>query len=110
MRLTLAILAPLTLAALVGCSAPKTQGTFEVPPGSYAQAFDATYPRLVERFDTAFVPFLLEDVAARPELNQADGIHPTAEGHALIAERVWSALQPVLASASEAGRPAASAD
>jgi hypothetical protein len=42
MRLTLAILAPLTLAALVGCSAPKTQGTFEVPPGSYAQAFDAT--------------------------------------------------------------------
>jgi acyl-CoA thioesterase-1 len=62
----------------------------------YAQAFDAIYPRLVERFDAAFVPFLLEDVAARRELNQADGIHPTAEGHALIAERVWSALSPVL--------------
>lgn len=76
----------------------------------YAQAFDATYPRLVERFDAAFVPFLLEDVAARPELNQADGIHPTAEGHALIAQRVWTALQPVLASAPGAGRPAASAD
>lgn len=76
----------------------------------YAQAFDATYPRLVERFDTGFVPFLLEDVAARPELNQTDGIHPTSEGHSLIAERVWAALQPLLASAPEAGRPAASAD
>lgn len=76
----------------------------------YAQAFDATYPRLVGRFDAAFVPFLLEDVAARPELNQADGIHPTAEGHALIAERVWAALQPILASAPEAGRTTARAD
>ena len=42
------------------------------------------------------VPFLLEDVAARRHLNQADGIHPTAEGHALIAERVWDTLEPVL--------------
>lgn len=30
------------------------------------------------------------------ELNQADGIHPTAEGHALIAERVWKTLEPVV--------------
>lgn len=42
MRLTLAILALVPLAALVGCSAPKSQGTFQVPPGSYARAFDAT--------------------------------------------------------------------
>ncbi|MEZ4280018.1 MAG: arylesterase [Myxococcota bacterium] len=62
----------------------------------YAEAFDAVYPRIARRFDAAFVPFLLEDVAARPELNQADGIHPTAEGHALIAERVWQALAPLL--------------
>ena len=46
----------------------------------YALAFDAVYPRIVERFDAAFVPFLLEDVAARPELNQADGIHPDRRG------------------------------
>ncbi len=76
----------------------------------YAQAFDATYPRLVGRHGAAFVPFLLEDVAARPELNQADGIHPTAEGHALIADRVWAALQPILASAPESGRKTARAD
>lgn len=61
----------------------------------YATAFDAVYPRLAERFGAALVPFLLEDVAARPELNQADGIHPTAEGHARIAERVWQTLEPV---------------
>ncbi len=62
----------------------------------YAEAFDAVYPEIARRYDAAFVPFLLEDVAARPELNQADGIHPTAEGHALIAERVWQALAPLL--------------
>jgi len=62
----------------------------------YGDAFDAVYPTLAERYDAAFVPFLLEDVAARRHLNQADGIHPTAEGHALIAERVWTTLEPVL--------------
>ena len=68
----------------------------------YGDAFDAVYPRLAERFHAAFVPFLLEDVVARPTLNQADGIHPTAEGHALIAERVWKALEPVLREARAA--------
>jgi acyl-CoA thioesterase-1 len=62
----------------------------------YGEAFDAVYPELAERHDAAFVPFLLEDVAARRHLNQADGIHPTEEGHALIAERVWKTLEPVL--------------
>ncbi|MBY0394947.1 MAG: arylesterase, partial [Thermoleophilia bacterium] len=62
----------------------------------YATEFDAVYPRLADRFGAALVPFLLEDVVARPGLNQADGIHPTAEGHALIAERVWKTLEPVL--------------
>jgi acyl-CoA thioesterase-1 len=62
----------------------------------YVEAFDATYPALAEAHDAALVPFLLEDVAARPELNQADGIHPTAEGHALIAERIWPVLRPLL--------------
>lgn len=62
----------------------------------YGDRFDAVYPALAERYDAALVPFLLEDVAARRHLNQADGIHPTAEGHALIAERVWKTLEPVL--------------
>lgn len=63
---------------------------------SYAEAFDAVYPRLAQRHGAVLLPFLLEDVAARPDLNQADGIHPTAEGHALIAERVWRTLEPAL--------------
>lgn len=62
----------------------------------YVERFDAVYPDLAERYDAPLVPFLLEDVAARRHLNQADGIHPTAEGHALIAERVWETLEPVL--------------
>ncbi len=62
----------------------------------YGDAFDAVYPALAKHYDAAFIPFLLEDVAARRNLNQADGIHPTTEGHALIAERVWKALEPVL--------------
>ncbi|MBW2495632.1 MAG: arylesterase [Deltaproteobacteria bacterium] len=62
----------------------------------YAEAFDATYPSLARRYAAPLVPFLLEDVAAVRRLNQADGIHPTAEGHALIADRVWQALAPLL--------------
>lgn len=72
----------------------------------YATAFDAVYPRVAERVGAALVPFVLEDVVARPQLNQADGIHPTAEGHALIAERVWKILEPVVrAAATPASTP-----
>jgi acyl-CoA thioesterase-1 len=62
----------------------------------YRGAFDQIYPVLAKHYDANFVPFLLEDVAAKRNLNQADGIHPTAEGHALIAMRVWEQLEPML--------------
>lgn len=62
----------------------------------YAKSFDAVYSALAERWDAALVPFLLEGVAAVRRLNQADGIHPTAEGHALIADRIWERLAPLL--------------
>jgi acyl-CoA thioesterase-1 len=62
----------------------------------YVAEFDAIYPALASDYETAFVPFLLQDVAARRHLNQADGIHPTAEGHVLIAERLWPELQTIL--------------
>ena len=62
----------------------------------YASEFDAIYPALALKYDTAFVPFLLQDVAAQRQLNQADGIHPTAEGHVLIAERLWQELHTIL--------------
>ena len=62
----------------------------------YGREFDAVYPSLARKYDADLVPFLLEDVAARRHLNQADGIHPTAEGHALIAERIWPRLEAML--------------
>jgi acyl-CoA thioesterase-1 len=62
----------------------------------YVGEFDAIYPALASEYDAAFVPFLLQDVAAKRSLNQADGIHPTAAGHVLIAERLWKELQPIL--------------
>ena len=62
----------------------------------YARAFDAIFPDLARKNQLAFVPFLLEGVGGRPALNQADRIHPTAEGHAILAETVWKILRPLL--------------
>ncbi|HZL43784.1 MAG TPA: arylesterase, partial [Verrucomicrobiae bacterium] len=44
----------------------------------------------------ALVPFLLEGVGGKRDLNQADQIHPTAEGHQVVADNVWKVLRPVL--------------
>jgi len=44
----------------------------------------------------SLVPFLLQGVAGRPELNQADGIHPNAEGMSIVAQTVWQALHPMV--------------
>jgi acyl-CoA thioesterase-1 len=63
---------------------------------AYRESFRAIYPELAEANDAALIPFFLEGVAGRPELNQPDGIHPTAEGHARIAENVWKVLEPLL--------------
>jgi acyl-CoA thioesterase-1 len=42
------------------------------------------------------IPFLLEGVAERPELNQADGLHPNAAGAEIVAANVWKTLRPLL--------------
>jgi acyl-CoA thioesterase-1 len=70
----------------------------------YRAEFDAIYPDLAARYGATLVPFLLEDVAAKRSLNQADGIHPTARGHELIAERVYASLQKVLEDVPERSR------
>ena len=62
----------------------------------YTSAFAAMYPELAEKNHAALVPFLLEGVGLVPELNQRDGIHPTAAGHALVAETIWKTLRPLL--------------
>lgn len=67
----------------------------------YASTFEGSFPELAERNRAALIPFLLEGVAARPELNQADGIHPTAEGQRIVARNVWEVLEPLLIDATD---------
>ena len=71
----------------------------EAPPNmgaDYTAAFSATYRRVTAEHGYILVPFLLQDVAGRPELNQGDGIHPTPEGHWMIARHVWPTLEELL--------------
>ena len=63
---------------------------------TYGEGFARTYAELARQNGAVLIPFLLEGVAAVPELNQADGIHPNARGHRLIAESTLSALERVL--------------
>jgi acyl-CoA thioesterase-1 len=63
---------------------------------AYRRRFRAIYPELAKANGATLLPFLLEGVAGDPTLNQPDGIHPTAEGHAQIAANVWKTLRPIL--------------
>jgi acyl-CoA thioesterase-1 len=72
----------------------------KMPPNygpDYTRDFEALYVRLARELALPFIPFLLAGVAADPQLNQADGIHPTAEGQRKIAALVADVLQPELA-------------
>jgi len=75
---------------LAGMQMPPSMGE------DYAHAFAAMYPTLADKNQLPLVPFLLEGVGGHADLNQADGIHPTPAGHALVAETVWKKLRPLL--------------
>ena len=81
---------PAATIVLAGIAAPPNMGE------EFTRAFAAIFPRLAEKNHLPLIPFLLEKVAARPGLNQPDGIHPNARGHALVAETVWAVLRPLL--------------
>jgi acyl-CoA thioesterase-1 len=71
----------------------------EAPPnlGSrYTAEFRQMFVDLARRNEAALIPFLLEGVGGVPELNQGDGIHPNAEGARIMAENVWTVLEPLL--------------
>ena len=73
-----------------------------VPPNmgnAYTERFQKVFPAVAEAKDVALIPFLLEGVAGEPELNQADGIHPTAPGQKIVAENVWETIKPLLEAA-----------
>ncbi|UXP33146.1 arylesterase [Reichenbachiella agarivorans] len=70
-----------------------------IPPNmgiAYSKDFQTIYPELAAEYDLALIPFILEGVAGIKELNLEDGIHPTAEGHQILADNVWKILQPLL--------------
>ena len=71
----------------------------KIPPNmgpEYTAEFENIFPNLASEEQIAIIPFLLEGVAGIPELNQADGIHPTEKGQKLVAENVWKVLKPML--------------
>ncbi len=75
---------------LAGMQAPPNLGL------DYASTFSSVYVELALENEGALIPFLLEDVAGVPDLNQADGIHPTPEGHWIVSQTVWHHLRPIL--------------
>jgi len=75
---------------IAGMRAPPNLGA------RYADAFAALFPALARDNDAALIPFLLDGVAAVPELNRADGIHPTAAGQEILAANAWRVLEPML--------------
>ncbi len=91
-----AILSKLTAAGVkvlfTGMRAPPNFGA------AYTQAFDTVFPRLAERHKVAFYPFFLDGVAANPQLNQADGIHPNEAGVNAVIERILPSVLSLLAS------------
>jgi acyl-CoA thioesterase-1 len=71
----------------------------EAPPNfgqEYATAFRQTFRDLALSKRVLFIPFLLKDVGGKAELNQADGIHPNQQGAQVIADTVWSVIEPLL--------------
>jgi len=71
----------------------------QIPPNmgaAYATAFRDTFRQLAAKNKAALIPFLLQGVGGIPGLNQQDGIHPTAEGHKIVANNVWRVLKPLL--------------
>lgn len=68
----------------------------QVPPSmgaDYANGFKAVFPKIAADNKIALIPFLLDGVGGNPKLNQADGIHPTAEGAKIVAGNVWKVLK-----------------
>ena len=71
----------------------------DVPPNygpAYRQRLRQTYAELAKAYKVPLLPFLLEGVALKPNLMQADGLHPTAAAQPQVLENVWPLLKPLL--------------
>ncbi|MAM28907.1 MAG: arylesterase [Flavobacteriaceae bacterium] len=81
---------PSTKIILAGMELPPNMGQ------DYTSEFRNLYAELAKQNDLTFIPFILKDVGGIAALNQSDGIHPTVEGHKIIAQTVWEVLEPML--------------
>ncbi len=81
---------PQVLLVIAGMQAPPNLGKV------YATDFKKMYPDLARSNSALLIPFLLEGVGGEYDLNQKDGIHPTAKGHKMVAENVWKIIGPTL--------------
>lgn len=78
-----------------------------VPPRygwNYAVAFHGVFPRLAAKYNVPLVPFLLDGVALKADMNMRDGIHPNAAGAARIADTVWPYLETLIQESAAPGR------
>lgn len=81
---------PDTMIILAGMQIPPNMGQV------YTREFRTIFPELAEKNNIPLIPFLLENVAGIPALNQDDGIHPTIEGQKIVADNVWAILKDVV--------------
>ncbi len=79
---------------LVGMYVPPNYGP------DYTQKFHGLYGQLSKEFHLPLVPFLLAGIADKPEMFQADQIHPTQQAQPLLLNNVWPAVQPLLRTSS----------
>jgi acyl-CoA thioesterase-1 len=75
---------------LAGMTLPLNYGP------DYIHDFERMFPDLAKQYKTALIPFFLEGVAARMDLNQEDGIHPTAKGYRIVTQTVLQYIEPLL--------------
>jgi acyl-CoA thioesterase-1 len=81
---------PNTKLMLLGMMVPPNMGA------AYANDFKTVFPTIAKKNKMALVPFLLNGVGGNPNLNQKDGMHPTAKGAKIVAGNVWSVLKGLL--------------
>lgn len=75
---------------LAGMQMPQNMGE------EYTEQFKNVFLKVAREKKTALIPFLLEGVGGKADLNQPDRIHPNPAGHKIVADNVWAVLEPML--------------
>lgn len=90
---------PGTKVLLAGMVLPENMGS------AYKSSFDALYARVAKKYDVPLLPFILEGVAADPNLNLPDLLHPNEQGQQIMAENMWRFMEPHLPPPADSSTP-----